>query len=157
MCSHQGRGVQVCLSKQNWMCFCGLERFPIPSTCWTTYLQDSLPIKTTAAPATLQTVCSMQVRQTPLDSCNNWMLYCRKFRSVCESDALTEMGNKLVWLSSLAQHSFQLRCHMYQARGLIAADNTGLSDPFARVTFMSHSQTTNVRASKLLKAAFADI
>lgn len=33
---------------------------------------------------------------------------------------------------------------MYQARGLIAADNTGLSDPFARVTFLSNSQTTNV-------------
>lgn len=33
---------------------------------------------------------------------------------------------------------------MYQARGLIAADSTGLSDPFARVTFLSHSQTTNV-------------
>ncbi|XP_053184260.1 fer-1-like protein 6 [Scomber japonicus] len=42
------------------------------------------------------------------------------------------------------QHKFQLRCHMYQARGLIAADNTGLSDPFARVTYLSHSQTTNV-------------
>lgn len=42
------------------------------------------------------------------------------------------------------KHQFQLRCHMYQARGLIAADNTGLSDPFARVTFLSHSQTTNV-------------
>lgn len=35
---------------------------------------------------------------------------------------------------------------MYQARGLIAADNTGLSDPFARVTYLSHSQTTNVSA-----------
>lgn len=33
---------------------------------------------------------------------------------------------------------------MYQARGLIAADNSGLSDPFARVTYLSHSQTTNV-------------
>ncbi|XP_013885844.1 fer-1-like protein 6, partial [Austrofundulus limnaeus] len=42
------------------------------------------------------------------------------------------------------QHHFQLRCHMYQARGLIAADTTGLSDPFARVTFLSHSQTTNI-------------
>lgn len=42
------------------------------------------------------------------------------------------------------QHQFQLRCHMYQARGLIAADNSGLSDPFARVTYLSHSQTTNV-------------
>ncbi|XP_028992475.1 fer-1-like protein 6 [Betta splendens] len=42
------------------------------------------------------------------------------------------------------QHWFQLRCHMYQARGLIAADTTGLSDPFARVTFLSHSQNTNI-------------
>ncbi|XP_072323171.1 fer-1-like protein 6 [Scyliorhinus torazame] len=41
-------------------------------------------------------------------------------------------------------HMFQLRCHMYQARGLLAADNTGLSDPFAKVTFVSHCQTTKV-------------
>uniref|UniRef100_A0A3Q3F5Z8 Fer-1 like family member 6 n=1 Tax=Kryptolebias marmoratus TaxID=37003 RepID=A0A3Q3F5Z8_KRYMA len=46
-------------------------------------------------------------------------------------------------------HHFQLRCHMYQARGLIAADNTGLSDPFARVTFLSHSQTTNIISQTL--------
>uniref|UniRef100_A0A8C5WR41 Fer-1 like family member 6 n=1 Tax=Laticauda laticaudata TaxID=8630 RepID=A0A8C5WR41_LATLA len=31
---------------------------------------------------------------------------------------------------------FQLRAHMYQARGLIAADSSGLSDPFAKVTFI---------------------
>ncbi|KAM8858333.1 fer-1-like protein 6 [Synchiropus picturatus] len=42
------------------------------------------------------------------------------------------------------QRQFQLRCHMYQARGLIAADASGLSDPFARVTFLSHSLTTNI-------------
>ncbi|XP_074551223.1 fer-1-like protein 6 [Halichoeres trimaculatus] len=42
------------------------------------------------------------------------------------------------------QHHFHLRCHMYQARGLIAADNSGLSDPFARVTYLSHCQTTKV-------------
>ncbi|KAM9850875.1 fer-1-like protein 6 isoform 2-T2 [Aulostomus maculatus] len=47
------------------------------------------------------------------------------------------------------QHQFQLRCHMYQARGLIAADNSGLSDPFARVTHLSHSQTTNVISQTL--------
>ncbi|XP_010163729.1 fer-1-like protein 6, partial [Antrostomus carolinensis] len=41
-------------------------------------------------------------------------------------------------------HLFQLRAHMYQARGLIAADSTGLSDPFAKVTFTSHCQTTKV-------------
>lgn len=42
------------------------------------------------------------------------------------------------------RHIFQLRAHMYQARGLIAADSTGLSDPFAKVTFLSHCQTTKV-------------
>ncbi|XP_067833416.1 fer-1-like protein 6 [Heptranchias perlo] len=41
-------------------------------------------------------------------------------------------------------HMFQLRCHMYQARGLLAADSSGLSDPFAKVTFISHCQTTKV-------------
>ncbi|KAK2905697.1 hypothetical protein Q8A73_009640 [Channa argus] len=46
-------------------------------------------------------------------------------------------------------HKFQLRCHMYQARGLIAADASGLSDPFARVTFLSHSQTTNIISQTL--------
>ncbi|KAL2098893.1 hypothetical protein ACEWY4_005373 [Coilia grayii] len=39
---------------------------------------------------------------------------------------------------------FQLRVHMYQARSLFAADSTGLSDPFARVFFSSHTQVTEV-------------
>ncbi|KAM6373678.1 fer-1-like protein 6 [Alca torda] len=46
-------------------------------------------------------------------------------------------------------HLFQLRAHMYQARGLIAADNTGLSDPFAKVTFTSHCQTTKIISQTL--------
>ncbi|XP_078275356.1 fer-1-like protein 4 [Rhinoraja longicauda] len=37
---------------------------------------------------------------------------------------------------------FQLRAHMYQARGLRAADDTGLSDPFARVVFSTQCQST---------------
>lgn len=37
---------------------------------------------------------------------------------------------------------FQLRAHMYQARGLLAADETGLSDPFARVVFSTQCQST---------------
>uniref|UniRef100_A0A8B9HV66 Fer-1 like family member 6 n=1 Tax=Astyanax mexicanus TaxID=7994 RepID=A0A8B9HV66_ASTMX len=49
---------------------------------------------------------------------------------------------KLVLLS-FDHHEFQLRAHMYQARGLIAADNTGLSDPFARVSFQSHTHIIN--------------
>ncbi|KAF7643569.1 hypothetical protein LDENG_00237180, partial [Lucifuga dentata] len=52
-------------------------------------------------------------------------------------------------LLSEEEHHFQLRCHMYQARGLIAADTSGLSDPFARVTFLSHSHTTNVVSQTL--------
>ncbi|XP_026854829.2 otoferlin isoform X7 [Electrophorus electricus] len=39
---------------------------------------------------------------------------------------------------------FQLRAHMYQARSLFAADTSGLSDPFARVFFSTHSQVTEV-------------
>uniref|UniRef100_A0A8D1PJT4 C2 domain-containing protein n=1 Tax=Sus scrofa TaxID=9823 RepID=A0A8D1PJT4_PIG len=47
------------------------------------------------------------------------------------------------------RHVFQLRAHMYQARGLIAADSNGLSDPFAKVTFLSHCQTTKVISQTL--------
>ncbi|KAJ6663116.1 hypothetical protein lerEdw1_010709 [Lerista edwardsae] len=43
-----------------------------------------------------------------------------------------------------SKNVFQLRAHMYQARGLIAADSSGLSDPFAKVTFVSHCQTTKI-------------
>lgn len=41
---------------------------------------------------------------------------------------------------------FQLRAHLYQARGVLAADDSGLSDPFARVTISTQCQTTQVRA-----------
>ncbi|XP_019113109.2 fer-1-like protein 6 isoform X2 [Larimichthys crocea] len=60
-----------------------------------------------------------------------------------------DANNPPTYLNGIEQHQFQLRCHMYQARGLIAADNTGLSDPFARVTCLSHSQTTNVISQTL--------
>ncbi|XP_047477393.1 LOW QUALITY PROTEIN: otoferlin-like [Penaeus chinensis] len=39
---------------------------------------------------------------------------------------------------------FQLRAHMYQARSLIASDNSGLSDPFARVIVGEHCRETQV-------------
>ncbi|KAK2501375.1 hypothetical protein MC885_007462 [Smutsia gigantea] len=48
-----------------------------------------------------------------------------------------------------AQHVCQLRAHLYQARGLIAADSNGLSDPFAKVSFLSHCQTTKVISQTL--------
>lgn len=140
--SLQGSGVQICQSKPSWMCICGLERFPIPATCWTICPQDSLPTRRTAAPQTPQAACSAQVRRNPPA-----VLYSRlRERKIKQTP-------KLVCLSSSEQHSFQLRCHMYQARGLIAADNSGLSDPFARVTCMSHSQTTNVSGPRNPKTA----
>uniref|UniRef100_A0A8K9V5Q4 Fer-1 like family member 6 n=1 Tax=Oncorhynchus mykiss TaxID=8022 RepID=A0A8K9V5Q4_ONCMY len=49
-----------------------------------------------------------------------------------------------VHLAYRDEHKFQMRAHMYQARGLIAADSTGLSDPFARVTFLTQSHTTAI-------------
>ncbi|KAG9473826.1 hypothetical protein GDO78_004239 [Eleutherodactylus coqui] len=39
---------------------------------------------------------------------------------------------------------FQLRAHIYQARGILPADDNGLSDPFARVIFGNFCQTTQV-------------
>ncbi|ESN95703.1 hypothetical protein HELRODRAFT_114638 [Helobdella robusta] len=40
--------------------------------------------------------------------------------------------------------NYQLRAYMYQARGLIGSDDTGLSDPFARVVFGHESSVTRV-------------
>ena len=43
------------------------------------------------------------------------------------------------------RQQFELRAHMYQARNLLAADESGLSDPFAKVIFSIHTDTTQVR------------
>ncbi|XP_076863627.1 fer-1-like protein 4 [Brachyhypopomus gauderio] len=39
---------------------------------------------------------------------------------------------------------FQLRAHIYQARGIIAADDNGLSDPYAKVVFSTQCQVTKI-------------
>ncbi|XP_068768831.1 fer-1-like protein 4 isoform X3 [Struthio camelus] len=48
------------------------------------------------------------------------------------------------WLSRDDFSYFQLRAHLYQARGILPADDNGLSDPFARVVFSTHCQTTRM-------------
>uniref|UniRef100_A0AAY4BAI6 Otoferlin n=1 Tax=Denticeps clupeoides TaxID=299321 RepID=A0AAY4BAI6_9TELE len=64
-------------------------------------------------------------------------------RQLCEMLALSW---HLICLSlpPIVKQVFQLRAHMYQARSLFAADSSGLSDPFARVFFSTHSQVTEV-------------
>uniref|UniRef100_A0A4W5LPB4 Otoferlin n=1 Tax=Hucho hucho TaxID=62062 RepID=A0A4W5LPB4_9TELE len=52
--------------------------------------------------------------------------------------------NKMLKGPGSQSQIFQLRVHMYQARSLFAADSSGLSDPFARVFFSTHSQVTEV-------------
>ena len=39
-------------------------------------------------------------------------------------------------------YKYQLRCYIYQARDLLAGDDTGLSDPYARVSFLTNSMVT---------------
>ncbi|CAF3469754.1 unnamed protein product [Rotaria socialis] len=44
---------------------------------------------------------------------------------------------------------FELRCHCYKARALLAADATGLSDPFLSITVGNETQTTPVLKQSL--------
>ncbi|RWS04688.1 otoferlin-like isoform X2, partial [Dinothrombium tinctorium] len=44
----------------------------------------------------------------------------------------------------MEKHVFQLRAHLYQARSLIAADDSGLSDPYAKVFYGNHCLHTHV-------------
>uniref|UniRef100_A0AAV2MM10 C2 domain-containing protein n=1 Tax=Knipowitschia caucasica TaxID=637954 RepID=A0AAV2MM10_KNICA len=47
---------------------------------------------------------------------------------------------------------FQLRCHLYQGRSLLAADDNGLSDPFAKVLFSTQCQVSKVMQDTLSPA-----
>uniref|UniRef100_A0A8C9T2E6 Fer-1 like family member 6 n=1 Tax=Scleropages formosus TaxID=113540 RepID=A0A8C9T2E6_SCLFO len=78
-----------------------------------------------------------------------WLGHCRESSHMLENLPSVTLSSEnqfilLLKYSDLFQHHFQLRAHMYQARGLIAADSTGLSDPFAKVSIQSHSQLTAI-------------
>ncbi|XP_075881234.1 fer-1-like protein 4 isoform X2 [Nelusetta ayraudi] len=47
---------------------------------------------------------------------------------------------------------FQLRCHLYQGRGLMATEDNGLSSPFAKVLFATQCQVSKVLADTLSPA-----
>jgi hypothetical protein len=42
---------------------------------------------------------------------------------------------------------YELRCHCYKARSLIASDETGFSDPYLSITVGNETQTTPVSYS----------
>lgn len=45
-------------------------------------------------------------------------------------------------------YKYQLRAYVYQARDILAMDDSGLSDPFARVSFLTQSlRTENIKKS----------
>ncbi|KAM8868286.1 fer-1-like protein 4 [Synchiropus picturatus] len=55
-------------------------------------------------------------------------------------------------LSCQDSRYFQLRCHLYQGRGLMAADDDGLSDPFAKIVFSTQCQVSRVSPDTLSPA-----
>ncbi|XP_039972477.1 fer-1-like protein 4 [Xiphias gladius] len=71
-----------------------------------------------------------------------------------EQRRLVPMEKKKIPISLSCQDSryFQLRCHLYQGRGLMAADDDGLSDPFAKVLFSNQCQVTRVLSDTLSPA-----
>ncbi|XP_065811257.1 fer-1-like protein 4 isoform X2 [Labrus bergylta] len=71
-----------------------------------------------------------------------------------EQKRLVHAGKRKLPVSLSCQDSkyYQLRCHLYQGRGLMAADDNGLSDPFAKVVFGTQCQVTRVMSSTLSPA-----
>ncbi|KAI6073933.1 Fer-1-like protein 4 [Aix galericulata] len=56
-------------------------------------------------------------------------------------NCMVELPKEFKYLSENFSY-FQLRAHLYQARGILPAGDNGLSDPFARVVFSTYCQTT---------------
>ncbi|XP_059157039.1 myoferlin-like isoform X3 [Physella acuta] len=62
---------------------------------------------------------------------------------------LATMAAPRMFLAFKTPHKYQLRAYVYQARDLLAADDSGLSDPFARVCFITQSMVTEKQAKTL--------
>ncbi|XP_076803747.1 otoferlin-like isoform X4 [Clavelina lepadiformis] len=58
--------------------------------------------------------------------------------------ATKALNSPPMYLTYKDRQQFELRAHMYQARNLLAADESGLSDPFAKVIFSIHTDTTQL-------------
>ncbi|XP_052821675.1 myoferlin isoform X1 [Octopus bimaculoides] len=59
-----------------------------------------------------------------------------------DSDKEVAMISPRMFLTFGEPQIYQLRAYLYQARDLAAADDSGLSDPFARVSFLKQSMVT---------------
>ncbi|KAH9524694.1 hypothetical protein Btru_027538 [Bulinus truncatus] len=63
--------------------------------------------------------------------------------------SLASLAAPRMFLTFSTAHKYQLRAYIYQARDLLAADDTGLSDPFARVSFITNSMVTETQPKTL--------
>jgi hypothetical protein len=52
---------------------------------------------------------------------------------------------------------YEVRCHCYKARSLIASDETGLSDPYLSITVGNETQTTPVNNRILVRFIFCSL
>lgn len=66
-----------------------------------------------------------------------------------QATEMYSIGRFLMFNEPREVRQFQLRCHLYQARDMIAEDEDGLSDPYARVIF-GHRSSKSIIVKKNL-------
>ncbi|KAK3890490.1 hypothetical protein Pcinc_005570 [Petrolisthes cinctipes] len=64
-------------------------------------------------------------------------------------DEITLLTCPRMYVASAERYKYQLRAHIYQARDLPAGDETGLSDPYAVVSFCNGTQQTEKQSKTL--------
>ncbi|XP_060557298.1 dysferlin-like isoform X3 [Ruditapes philippinarum] len=65
-----------------------------------------------------------------------------------ESEEISQMSAPRMFLQFKNTFKYQLRAYIYQARDILAMDDSGMSDPFARVSFLTQSlRTENIKKS----------